>query len=162
MVTIHPTFVTRRKDRTAFVALSSSKSKAIREAFGCFHPQRFPTSFQSSWIWGPQAAQFTKRWWRDCLSSRPHHHLSDGSLSRDLLGQEKHQQHVLAHRKVVGEVVHGRIGVDRVGFREDWALDNVKPERRAKTDRDGTLESWSCSLSSSVDLIREGRLVEGL
>ena len=48
MVTICPTFVTRRKDRTAFVALSSLKSKAIRGALGCFHPQRFPSSFQSS------------------------------------------------------------------------------------------------------------------
>ena len=46
-----------------------------------FPPAAFPYFFQSSWIWGFQASQFTKRWWRDCLSSRPHHqHLSDVSL----------------------------------------------------------------------------------
>ena len=81
IVIICPTLVLRRKDRIALVALSSLNSKAILGALGCFHPQRFPTSFQSSWIWGCQASQFTKRWWRVCLSSRPHHqHLSDGSL----------------------------------------------------------------------------------
>ena len=41
----------------------------------------YPLSFQNSWIWVLKASQFTKRWWRVCLSSWPHHqHLSDGSL----------------------------------------------------------------------------------
>ena len=40
VVTICPTFVFRRKDSTALVALSSPKSKAILGALGCFHPQR--------------------------------------------------------------------------------------------------------------------------
>ena len=58
IMTICPTFVLRRKDSAAFVVLLSSKSKAIQGAFGCFHPQRFTTSFLSSWIWGmPRSSQ---------------------------------------------------------------------------------------------------------
>ena len=52
--------------------------------------------------------------------------------SRDFLGQEKYQQYVLAHGKVVGEVVHGRIGVDGDGFREDWAVANAEQEKRGQ------------------------------
>ena len=70
-----------RQDRTAFVGLSSSKSKAIQGTLGCFNPPRFPTSFKSSRIWGFQASPSRKRWWRDCLSSWLHYqHLSDVNL----------------------------------------------------------------------------------
>lgn len=46
------TLVFRRK-----VALLSLKNKASLGALGCFRPQRAPTSFHISWIWGSQAAQ---------------------------------------------------------------------------------------------------------
>ena len=46
--TILPTFVLRRKARTAGVALSPLEGRLADGALGCFYPQAFPTSFRTS------------------------------------------------------------------------------------------------------------------
>ena len=78
-MTICPALVFLRKDRTAFVFSLVIEVQGHPVRSHVFPPAALAHIFHSSWIWSFQAPQFTKWWWRDCLSSLPHQHLSDES-----------------------------------------------------------------------------------
>ena len=64
--------------------------------------------------------------------------------SRNLLGQDQYPPHVSAYGEVVGEAVQGRIGVDKSGFREDWAVVNVDQEEVPEW---GVVGSWRAEIA---------------
>ena len=71
---------TRGEDRTAFVALSLPKIKAILGAHGCFLSQRLPVFLHHSNL-GLPSLVFHQEVVAGLPFSRPHHqHLSDGNL----------------------------------------------------------------------------------